>query len=140
MFSAGFSSGAYGGNFSRTIFSGTANFGERCHPAPSTTSKAIAPPLTHLLISIRCLFMASMLTVGNAKAAPTPRAGQTAPKRYAQVKRRSRGARGRLPSLAQMRVSVPCWPTLASSWNQISTGLPAACLPSASLAMVAKFF
>jgi hypothetical protein len=39
-----------------------------------------------------------------------------------------------------MRVSVPCCPTLASSWNQTSTGLPVACSPSASLARAAKFF
>ena len=74
------------------------------------------------------------------KRLPTPRAGQTAPNRYAQLKRRSRSARGRLPRLAQIRVSVPCWPTLASSWNQISIGLPAARSPSASLAKSAKFF
>ena len=32
-------------------------------------------------ISARCLFMASMLTVGMTNAAPVPRAGQMAPKR-----------------------------------------------------------
>jgi hypothetical protein len=31
-------------------------------------------------ISARCLFMASMLTVGTTNAAPVPRAGQMAPK------------------------------------------------------------
>ena len=30
---------------------------------------------------------------------------------------------GREPRLAQTRVSVPCWPIRASSWNQISIGL-----------------
>ncbi len=39
------------------------------------------------------MVMASVLTAGSTKAAPTPRAGQTAPNRYAQVKRRSRSAR-----------------------------------------------
>ena len=55
----------------------------------------MAPGLTHLLISVRCLFMASMLTVGMTNAAPVPPAGQMAQR------------------LAQMRVSVPCWPTRA---------------------------
>src|ERR1019366_5334190 len=31
---------------------------------------------------------------------------------------------GRVPRLAQTRVSVPCWPMRASSWNQISSGFP----------------
>ena len=70
----------------------------------------MALTLTHWLISARCLFMASMLTVGMTRAAPVPRAGQMAPNRYAQVNRRSRLIRGRVPRLAQMRVSVPCWP------------------------------
>ena len=75
----------------------------------------MALTLTHCLISARCLFMASMLTVGMTRAAPVPRAGQMAPNRKAQVNRRSRLIRGRVPRLAQMRVSVPCWPTRASS-------------------------
>jgi hypothetical protein len=37
--------------------------------------------LTHWLISARCLFMASMLTVGMTRAAPVPRAAQMAPNR-----------------------------------------------------------
>ena len=82
------------------------------------------------LIAARCIDIVSVLAVGATMAAVAARRGQTAPNRYAQLKRRSRGARGRLPRLAQMRVSVPCWPTLASSWNQISTGLPSARLPS----------
>jgi hypothetical protein len=32
-------------------------------------------------ISARCRFIAAMLTCGSTRAAPTPRAGQTAPKR-----------------------------------------------------------
>jgi hypothetical protein len=35
-----------------------------------------------------------------------------------QVNRRSRLIRGRVPRLAQMRVSVPCWPILASSLHE----------------------
>ena len=37
--------------------------------------------LTHLLISARCWFMASILTTGMTRAAPMPRAGQMAPNR-----------------------------------------------------------
>src|SRR5882672_6820902 len=35
---------------------------------------------------------------------------------------------------------LPCWPTLASSWNQTSIGLPATEAGKASLSRVAKFF
>jgi hypothetical protein len=42
-------------------------------------------------------------------------------------------ARGRVPRFAQIRVSVPCWPTRASSPNHTSTGLPAASVGSAAL-------
>src|SRR6202035_4274946 len=62
------------------MFSGTTTCGELCQPAASRISRAMAPGLTHLLISARCLFMASMLTVGMTNAAPVPRAGQMAPK------------------------------------------------------------
>jgi hypothetical protein len=41
----------------------------------------MALTLTHVLISARCWFMASMLTVGMTRAAPVPRAGQMAPNR-----------------------------------------------------------
>ncbi len=41
----------------------------------------MALTLAHLLISTRCLFMASILTVGMTNAAPVPRAGQMAPNR-----------------------------------------------------------
>ena len=103
-------------------------------------SKAIAPALTHFPISIRCLFMASMLTVGNAESGANAtgrahRAEQICPVE-APVAQRARA--GIAP--APIRVSVPCCPTLASSWNQISTGLPSARAPSASFAKSAKFF
>jgi hypothetical protein len=106
----------------------------------------MALTLTHWLISARCLFMASMLTVGMTNAAPVPRAGQSStsldgaeqvspsePPIAADA--RTRAALGpdartraalalRRPSIAlrateplagsaQMRVSVPCWPTRA---------------------------
>jgi hypothetical protein len=41
---------------------------------------------------------------------------------------------------AQIRVSVPFWPILASSWNQISSGLPRALAGSAWITVSAKFF
>src|SRR3977135_4186710 len=56
------------------MFAGTTTCGELCQPAASRISRAMAPGLTHLLISVRCLFMASMLTVGMTNAAPVPRA------------------------------------------------------------------
>jgi hypothetical protein len=46
------------------MFSGTTTCGELCQPAASGISRAMAPGLTHLLISARCLFLASRLTVG----------------------------------------------------------------------------
>lgn len=46
----------------------------------------------------------------------------------------------RLPRLAQMRVSVPCWPTRASSWNQTSTGLPMASRGRTAAAARRSFF
>lgn len=63
------------------MLSGTARRGEPCQPALSRISRAMAPRLTHWLISARCWFMASMLTVGMTNAAPVPRAGQMAPNR-----------------------------------------------------------
>jgi hypothetical protein len=108
MFSAEFSSGEYGGSSSNTMLSGMFNFFDLCHPARSTIRTAIAPGLTHLLIPAKCKFMMSVLTVGMIKALPIPRAGQIAPNRYTQLKRRSRNARGRVPRRAHMRVNVPC--------------------------------
>ena len=63
------------------MLSGTMSCGELCQPAPSRIRRAMALTLTHWLISARCLFMASMLTVGMTRAAPVPRAGQMAPNR-----------------------------------------------------------
>ena len=42
---------------------------------------ACAPGVIWVLISARCRFIALMLTHGSTSAAPTPRAGQTAPNR-----------------------------------------------------------
>jgi len=64
-----------------TIFFGRMSCGELCQPAPSRISRAMALTLTHLLISARCWFMASILTTGMTRAAPVPRAGQMAPNR-----------------------------------------------------------
>ena len=104
------------------------------------SSRATAPGLTVALISIRWWFMASTPTYGITTAAPAPRAGQMAPNRWAQVKRRSRRMRGRDPRAAHRRVSVPCWPTRASSWNHTSTGRPARSCGMASRASVATSF
>ena len=46
----------------------------------------------------------------------------------------------RLSVLAQTRVSVPCWPTRASSWNQTSRGLPRAASGTAAATASRKFF
>jgi len=48
--------------------------------------------------------MASLLQRGMTSAAPFPSAGQIAPKIQADARRRSRGATGLVPRLAQRRV------------------------------------
>jgi hypothetical protein len=70
-----------GGNGNSTMFSGTLSRGELCQPAPSNTSRAMAPTETWRLISARCSFIASRLTSGITIAAPMPRSGQIAPNR-----------------------------------------------------------
>jgi len=52
----------------------------------------------------------------------------------------ARRGRARLPRSAQTRVSVPCWPIRASSWNQISIGLPLARPGICAVTVAAKFF
>ena len=84
-----------------------------CQPAPSTPSMACAPGATPALISAGWAVMAAVSAKGITGPAPTPRAGQIAPNRSAEVVRRSRGAAGREPRSAQTRVSVPGWPTRA---------------------------
>jgi hypothetical protein len=66
-------------------------------------------------IPARRAFIAAVSACGMTRAAVVPRSGQTAPKMQAEVQRVSRGARGRLPRRARMRVGVPCWPIRASS-------------------------
>ncbi len=83
--------------------------------------------------------MMAALAAGSTRPAPTPRAGQTAPNRQAQVQRPSFGAEGREPRSARMRVSVPCWPMRASSCHQVSIGLPIASGGRAAVATAAKF-
>jgi hypothetical protein len=103
---------------------------------------ACAPGVICELISFRCSLMASLLAAGMMIAAPTARDGHNAPNKYTESRRLSRTARGREPMGAQTYSNVPCCPTLASSWNQISTGLPAAVvLPSrASFTRLENFF
>jgi hypothetical protein len=63
------------------MFFGTFSRGELCQPAPSNTSRAMAPTETLRLISARCWSMASTLTSGMTIAAPMQRSGQIAPNR-----------------------------------------------------------
>lgn len=58
----------------------------------------------------------SALAFGRTRVAEAARAEQTAPQMY------PRAARA-VPRLARTRVNVPCWPTRASSWSEISIGL-----------------
>jgi len=111
-----------------------------CQPAPSHTTTACAPSAICVLISLRCSDIASALTLGMMIAAPTLRAWQMAPNRYAESWRLSRTMGGREPTGAQMYSRLPFWPTRASSWNQISIGLPAAEAGTAWVTRVAKFF
>lgn len=68
--------------------------------------------------------MASLLQRGMTIPAPFPSSGQIAPKIQAEALRWSFGAEGRVPRLAQRRVSLVCWPTRASSCHQSSIGMP----------------
>jgi hypothetical protein len=68
--------------------------------------------------------MASLLQRGMTMPAPLPSAGQIAPKIQAEARRWSLGAQGRVPRLAQRRVSFVCWPILASSCHHSSIGVP----------------
>ncbi len=68
--------------------------------------------------------MASLLQRGMTMPAPLPSRGQIAPKIQAEARRWSLGADGRDPRLAQRRVSLVCWPILASSCHHSSIGVP----------------
>ena len=68
--------------------------------------------------------MASLLHRGMTIPAPFPSAGQIAPKIHADALRWFLGAEGRVPRLAQRRVSLVCWPTRASSCHHSSIDVP----------------
>ena len=68
--------------------------------------------------------MASLLQRGMTMPAPFPSVGQIAPKIQADARRWSLGAEGRVPRLAQRRVSLVCWPIRASSCHHSSIGVP----------------
>ena len=90
-------------------------------PARSSSSAAWRPGSTSLEMAARCWAMASVLHQGITRAAPLPCLGQMAPKMSVDAVRWSCGAEGRVPRLAQRRVSLFFWPTRASSPNQISS-------------------
>jgi hypothetical protein len=54
------------------------------------------------------MLIASLLQRGMTMPAPLPSAGQMAPKIQAEARRWSFGAEGRVPRLAQRRVSLVC--------------------------------
>ena len=79
-------------------------------------------------ISPSCRFMGAVLARSTGEgcrrdaALGTGRAEEVAP-----IGNGCRALRGvAVPRRAQTRVVVPCWPTRASSWNRISSGLPLA--------------
>jgi hypothetical protein len=81
MFSCGFNSGAREGRKTGVMFPGITSAFVVCHAARSMMSTAFAPGATWRLISSMWSCMASVSARGRASAAPTPRAGQMAPKR-----------------------------------------------------------
>ena len=81
-------------------------------PLPPGTRGHFGPDLRRWVLM---QYHQGQVTVERLLAAPVWRSGQTAPNRYADWKRRSRGARGRVPRFAQRRATAPCWPTRASS-------------------------
>jgi len=64
--------------------------------------------------------MASVDTDSTTMAAPVSRSGQNAPNRKADLKPPCTTALGLLPFSAHMATTFPFWPTLVSSWIQIS--------------------
>jgi hypothetical protein len=66
----------------------------------------------------------SVLQNGRTRPAALPSCGQIAPKMYADLVRWSCGAEGRVPRFAHRLVILFFCPILASSWNQISMGVP----------------
>ena len=84
--------------------------------------------------------MAWVLQRGRIRAAPTPRAGQMAPKIQADLVRWSLGALGRVPRFAQRRVILVFCPTLASSCHQISIGVLTGSVARVFANSAGKFF
>ena len=84
--------------------------------------------------------MASAPIHGMTRAAPTARCGHTEPNSQTESCRSSRMTRGRELISAHSAPYVPCWPTRASSWNQISIWVPAVVLSKASFSKELKFF
>ena len=91
-------------------------------------------------ISSGCHRMDRVSRRGGTRPAPTPLAGRTAPKRQADLARWSFGAAGRVPRLAQRRVSLVFRPTLASSRHRISMSVPGGSAARTRSASVGKLF
>ena len=124
--STGWSSGDRDGRGTSVMLAGPLSLFDWCQPAWSRRMTACAPGATALEISASSSAIASVVQRGRTRPAPLPSAGQMAPKMEADAVLWSLGAEGRVPRLAQRRVIVFFCPTLASSANQISTGLPPA--------------
>jgi len=63
-----------------------------------------------------------------------------APNSHAEERRWAFGADGRVPRLAQRRVSLVCWPMRASSCHHSSTGVPLGSRPLICARRAAKLF
>ena len=81
MFSMGFNSGALGGNGNSVMLAGTSSLVVVCHPARWRMRTAWPFGATCDDISSRFYCMAWVLQRGGTRPAPTPLAGQSAPKR-----------------------------------------------------------
>ncbi len=117
----GFYSVEAGGKGNSVTFFGKISFLLVCHPALSMTITACLPVDCTADISFRCNCIASVQAGGNTNAAFNSLLGQTAPKIYAYSNCCCFTALGLVPFSAHILEIVPCWPILASSWNQIST-------------------
>src|SRR5215213_6058787 len=97
----------------RLRFGGTLRSSLTCQPAPSRTSAAWVRAGTARASSARKTPMAAVETAGRTRATPTPRSGQTAPNRWAELKPCWRTPRGRTPFWYQTWVTPPFWPIRA---------------------------
>jgi len=75
--STGFSSGEYGGNFTRRIFSGTISDSELCQPAPSITITIRSSGYRNATSS-RKICIQTVLTWGRISESSLPSTGETA--------------------------------------------------------------